>query len=96
MEVESEWKEIKKYVEDFLVSWHRLQTLDLTLTNCMFDVINGIEPEKRDEILKHHEGFYFIPGNKTLSALEVNLVNVMSCETVLTCSGCLFGCRRYD
>ena len=57
--------------------------LDLTLTNCMFDVINGIEPENRDEILKHHEGFDFIPGNKTLSALEVNLVNVMSRETVL-------------
>lgn len=57
--------------------------LDLTLTNCMFDVINGIEPENRDEILNHHEGFDFIPGNKTLSALEVNLVNVMSRETVL-------------
>ena len=57
--------------------------LDLTLNNCMFDVINGIEPENRDEILKHHEGFDFIPGNKTLSALEVNLVNVMSRETVL-------------
>ena len=57
--------------------------LDLTLTNCMFDVINGIESENRDEILKHHEGFDFIPGNKTLSALEVNLVNVMSRETVL-------------
>lgn len=57
--------------------------LDLTLTNCMFDVINGIQSENRDEILKHQEGFDFIPGNKTLSALEVNLVNVMSRETVL-------------
>lgn len=51
--------------------------LDLTLTNCMFDVINGVESENRDEILNHHEGFDFIPGNKTLSALEVNLVNVL-------------------
>ena len=57
--------------------------LELTLTNCMFDVINGVESENRDEILNHHEGFDFIPGNKTLSALEVNLVNVMSRETVL-------------
>ena len=61
----------------------QLHELDLTLTNCMFDVINGIESENRDEILKHHEGFDFIPGNKTVSALEVNLVNVMSRETVL-------------
>ena len=61
----------------------QLHELDLTLTNCLFDVINGIESENRDEILKHHEGFDFIPGNKTVSALEVNLVNVMSRETVL-------------
>lgn len=57
--------------------------LELTLANCMHDVIKGIESDNRDEILKHHEGFDFIPGNKTLSALEVNLVNVMSRETVL-------------
>jgi len=57
--------------------------LELTLTNCMHDVINGIESENRDEILTHQEGFDFIPGNKSLSALEVNLVNVMSRETVL-------------
>ncbi len=57
--------------------------LDITLTNCMLDVINGIKPENCNEILRHKEGFDFIPGNKTLSALEVNLVNVMSRETVL-------------
>ena len=58
-------------------------TLELTLTNCMSDIINGVESENRDEILSHQEGFDFIPGNKTLSALEVNLINVMSRETVL-------------
>ena len=57
--------------------------LDLTLSNCMLDVINGTESAEHDEILRHNEGFDFLPGNKTLSALEVNLVNVMSRETVL-------------
>ena len=30
-----------------------------------------------------HEGFDFVPGNRSLSAVEVGLVNVMSRETVL-------------
>ncbi len=57
--------------------------LELSLANCMRDVINGLESENRDEIFRHHEGFDFIPGNNMLSALEVYLVNVMSRETVL-------------
>lgn len=32
---------------------------------------------------KHHEGFDFVPGNHSLSAVEVGLVNVMSRKTVL-------------
>ena len=31
--------------------------LDLTLTNCMFDVINGIEAENLRDGLKSHHGF---------------------------------------
>ena len=31
----------------------------------------------------HHEGFDFVPGNQTLSAVEAGLVNMMSRETVL-------------
>ena len=35
------------------------------------------------EIMHHAEGFDFVPANRSLSAVEVGLVNVMSRETVL-------------
>ena len=35
------------------------------------------------EIMHHHEGFDFVPGNRSLSAVEVGLVNMMCWETVL-------------
>ena len=54
--------------------------LPLTLGNAMNDIVAGGE---HPEICHHHEGFDFIPGNRTLSAVEVGLVNVMSRETVL-------------
>ena len=53
--------------------------LPLTLGNAMNDIVAGEHPE----ICHHHEGFDFVPGNRTLSAVEVGLVNVMSRETVL-------------
>ena len=53
--------------------------LPLTLGNAMNDIVGGDHPE----ICHHHEGFDFVPGNRTLSAVEVGLVNVMSRETVL-------------
>ena len=40
-------------------------------------------PRDHPEIMRHHEGFDFVPGNRSLSAVEVGLVNVMSRETVL-------------
>ena len=40
-------------------------------------------PRGHPEIMHHHEGFDFVPGNRSLSAVEVGLVNVMSRETVL-------------
>ena len=53
--------------------------LPLTLGNAMNDIVAGDHPE----ICHHHEDFDFVPGNRTLSAVEVGLVNVMSRETVL-------------
>jgi len=55
----------------------------LTLANVMNDVASGATPRGRPEIMRHHEGFDFVPGNRNLSAVEVGLVNVMSRETVL-------------
>ncbi len=57
--------------------------LSLTLANVMNDVVSGATPRGHPEIVSHHEGFDFVPGNRSLSAVEVGLVNVMSRETVL-------------
>ncbi len=57
--------------------------LPLTLGNAMNDVVAGFLPKEHPEIYHHPEGFDFVPGNRSLSAVEVSLVNVMSRETVL-------------
>lgn len=57
--------------------------LPLTLGNVMDDVVAGSISQDYPEVMHHHEGFDFVPGNRTLSAVEVGLVNVMSRETVL-------------
>ena len=57
--------------------------LPLTLANAMNNVVTGTVPHDHPEIMHHHEGFDFVPGNRSLSAVEVGLVNVMSRETVL-------------
>ena len=57
--------------------------LPLTLGNAMNDIVAGVSGGEHPEVRQHHEGFDFVPGNRTLSAVEVGLVNVMSRETVL-------------
>jgi len=57
--------------------------LTLTLAECMNNIVSGRDFVEHPEIRKHHEGFDFVPANRTLSAVEVGLVNVMSRETVL-------------
>lgn len=57
--------------------------LPLTLGNVMNDVVAGSIDQTHPEVMHHHEGFDFVPGNRTLSAVEVGLVNAMSRETVL-------------
>ena len=57
--------------------------LPLTLANSMNDVVAGTLARDHPEIMHHREGFDFVPGNRSLSAVEVSLVNVMSRETVL-------------
>ena len=57
--------------------------LPLSHSNAMNDVVAGTMPRDHPEIMQHHEGFDFVPGNRSLSAVEVGLVNVMSRETVL-------------
>ena len=57
--------------------------MPLTLGNVMNDVVAGVRWDGHPEIMHHREGFDFIPANRTLSAVEVGLVNAMSRETVL-------------
>ncbi len=57
--------------------------MPLTLGNIMNDIVAGIEHDGHAEIMRHAEGFDFVPANRNLSAVETGLVNVMSRETVL-------------
>ena len=57
--------------------------MPLTLGNAMNDIVAGVSGNEHPEILHHYEGFDFVPGNRTLSAVEVGLVNTMCRETVL-------------
>ena len=57
--------------------------LPLTLANAMSNIVAGVSGNDHPEIKQHHEGFDFVPGNRSLSAAEVSLVNAMSRETVL-------------
>jgi len=55
----------------------------MTLANMMNDVVSGAAPDTRRLCATHHKGFAFVPDNRSLSAVEVGLANVMSRETVL-------------
>ena len=45
--------------------------LPLTLGNAMNNIVAGVSGSDHPEICHHHEGFDFVPGNRTLSAVEV-------------------------
>lgn len=57
--------------------------LQNTLSTVMNAVVCAIPLDEHPEIMRHHEGFDFVPANRTLSAVEVGLVNEISRETVL-------------
>lgn len=57
--------------------------LSVTLGNALNGVVTNAVKEEHREIMHHHEGFDFVPANRTLSAVEVGLVNTLSRETVL-------------
>lgn len=58
--------------------------LPVTLSNVMNDIASGLDGFSAKAAIMHHdEGFDFIPANRSLSAVEIGLVNTMSRETVL-------------
>lgn len=58
-------------------------SLSVTLATKMLDVMNETRTNPFDGILHHEEGVDFIPSNLELAAIENNLVNAMSRESVL-------------
>lgn len=48
--------------------------LPMTLADAMSDVVAGAMPRDHPEIMHHHEGFDFVPGNRSLSTVEVSLL----------------------
>ena len=61
-----------------MLGQRRPHEMPLTLGNVLNEVVAGAELTEHPEILRHREGFDFVPANRTLSAVEVGLVNVMS------------------
>ena len=57
--------------------------MSLTLATIMNSIVENKPLKEHTEILHHPEGFDYVPANRSLSAIEVGLVNVMSRETVL-------------
>ena len=57
--------------------------LDYSLANALIGIINDEPVDVTRGLIHHEEGVDLIPANIELSALEINLVNVMSREVML-------------
>lgn len=67
------------------LGYREADALVYTLANLITEVVEEKEVSFSDAIIRHAEGVDLIPANIELSALEVNLVNVMSREHMLKC-----------
>ncbi len=56
-----------------MLGQRRPHELPLTLANSMNDVVSGAMARDHPEIMHHQEGFDFVPGNRSLSAVEQRL-----------------------
>ena len=54
-----------------------------TQGNVMKEIVANVPREGYPEIMHHGEGFDFVPANRSLTAVEIGLVNAFSRETVL-------------
>ena len=59
--------------------------IENTLATLLSAVVEDEEIQIADTIIHHAEGVDLIPANIELSALEINIVNVMSREVILRC-----------
>ena len=60
------------------------ESLDVTLADVMRKIMQDEPIESNDGILHQKEGVDLVPSNLDLSAMEVNLVNAMSRERILS------------
>ena len=60
------------------------ESLDVTLADVMRKIMQDEPIESNDGILRQKEGVDLVPSNLDLSAMEVNLVNAMSRERILS------------
>ena len=59
--------------------------LEKTLASLISEVIEDEDLQIKETIIHHEEGVDLIPANIELSALEINMVNVMSREFMMKC-----------
>ena len=59
--------------------------LEKTLASLISEVIEDEDLQIKETIIHHEEGVDLIPANIELSALEINMVNVMSRELMMKC-----------
>lgn len=57
--------------------------LEYTLASLLSEIMEEQKPSVNKTIIHHEEGVDRIPANIELSALEINLVNIMSREVML-------------
>lgn len=65
------------------LGWQDTDGLQSTLSTKLSEIINKEESNPFDGILHHEEGVDLVPANLELSAMEMNLVNAISRETML-------------
>jgi chromosome partitioning protein len=65
------------------LGYRKPNELPVTLANLMDKIQKDEDIGEGEGILHHDEGVDIVPGNMSLSAMEIGLVNVMSRETVL-------------
>ena len=65
------------------LGWQDTDSLGITLATKLTDVMNETMNDPMVGILHHDEGVDLVPANLELSAMEYNLMNVMSRETTM-------------
>ena len=65
------------------LGWQDTDSLGITLATKLTDVMNETMNDPMAGILHHDEGVDLIPANLELSAMEYNLMNAMSRETMM-------------